>query len=101
MVVGRGYHLLYSGGSWNTARYGVGAARCETVLGPCVKQSSTPVLASFGDVRGPGGISVFGTDGSHGVAYHAWQGDAVGYPATRFLHIGRLEADTGSVTVHP
>jgi hypothetical protein len=45
---------------------------------------------------GPGGAEAF-VDGGGAVrvAFHAWQGDDVGYPEHRYLHIGRLDTAGG------
>lgn len=101
MLPSNGYHLLYSGGSWNGSGYAVGAARCESILGPCTPEASGPVLRSTGDLTGPGGLSVFRTPYGAAVAYHAWQGDEVGYPDNRYLHLGDVQVRDGSVVVQP
>ena len=101
MLRSGGHHLLYSGGSWNGSGYAVGAARCTSVLGPCSMVSALPVLRSQGSITGPGGLSVFSTPAGPRVAFHAWQGDEVGYPANRYLHIGEVDASGGTVVVRP
>jgi hypothetical protein len=96
---GGSFLLLYSANRWDSASYAVGAARCDTPLGPCRKVPG-PVLATSGTMTGPGGAEVFlDREGRRRVAFHAWDGDAIGYPDSRFLHIGSV-TDAGSrVTV--
>ncbi len=85
--------LVYSGGSYADAAYGVGVASCATPSGPCQRVSEFPILSSTTAVKGPGGQSVF--DGPDGllVAYHAWSADAVGYPqgGTRSMRIDAVQ----------
>ena len=82
--------LLYSGAWWNEPTYGVGLAVCETLTGPCTKPLDGPVLASDGDLVGPGGAEVFTTaEGEVWVAYHGWLGVA-GYPSRRALWLAPL-----------
>jgi hypothetical protein len=77
------YHLLYSGGRWESAEYAVGSATCDSPLGPCRRGSAAPVLQQSGDVAGPGGAEFFaGPGGETWIAFHAWMG-AVGYPQGR------------------
>jgi hypothetical protein len=51
--------LFYSGGSWDSDRYGTGLAHCASVVGPCEATSSGPFLATTGDVISPGGLDTF------------------------------------------
>ncbi len=84
-----GIVLLYSAGTFSTPDYSVGAASCDTPLGPCHNIYSTPVLSSRGAMLGPGGQTPFQlTDGSWQLAFHAWDG-TVGYTAggKRSLHL--------------
>lgn len=85
------YYLYYSGGDWRTAAYATGVAACQGPVGPCVRITARePWLASRGDVRGPGGLSVFrAPGGARWVAYHSWQR---GLPTSngRRLHVEPL-----------
>ena len=66
------------------------------VLGPC----DGPVLASSGEVVGPGGAELFrDANGGLRVAFHAWSGRNVGYPNPRYLRIGTLSTSSGQVTI--
>ena len=70
------YYLLYSGGAWTTADYGVGYAVADSVFGPYREPEAGPVILRGvpGQVRGPGHNSVvLGPDGqTEFIAYHAW-----------------------------
>jgi hypothetical protein len=85
------HYLYYSGNDWRTASYATGVAACESPVGPCVRMTGDePWMASRGDVRGPGGLSVFrAADGSPWVAYHSWRR---GQPTSngRRLHVEPL-----------
>lgn len=94
-----GYVLLYSANRWETAAYAVGAAICDTPIGPCAKVPG-PVLASSGAMTGPGGAEAFvDREGRIRVAFHAWQGNEIGHPNSRYLHIGTLWAIPGTVAI--
>jgi beta-xylosidase len=83
------YYLFYSGNWWESHEYAVGYAVCETVTGPCEKPLNEPWFEFKPPVMGPGGESFFtDQDGNLWMAYHAWTGADVGYPAgKRSLHI--------------
>ena len=83
------YYLFYSGNWWESHEYAVGYAVCETVTGPCEKPLNEPWFKFEPPVMGPGGESFFtDTEGNLWMAYHAWTGADVGYPAgKRSLHI--------------
>jgi arabinan endo-1,5-alpha-L-arabinosidase len=102
-VVDDRWLLLYSAGAWQTDAYAVGAAWCDTPAGPC-RKTGAPILASGGELRGPGGLEVIaaavGLDGSRLVVFHAWR-SGTGGPAVRQLHLGRLAVAGDTVTVVP
>ena len=98
---GAGIVLLYSAGNFDNSKYSVGAARCDTPLGPCRNIYSTPVLASRGSsMLGPGGQTPFQLpDGSWRIAFHAWNG-VVGYPnGSRTLRILPLTFPGGNPAI--
>lgn len=72
--------LLYSGNFFTGADYATGTATCKGPLGPCVRDTpGKPWLASTGEWKGPGGMSVFrGPHDQVWVTFHAW-GSVVGY----------------------
>lgn len=95
------YHLLYSGGAWESAGYGVGHAVASRVTGPyAVSDPDGPWLAGL---DGPGGQSVVsGPDGRLYLARHAWLGP-VGYAqgGVRALHVDPLDLSGDSPRLLP
>jgi GH43 family beta-xylosidase len=86
------YYCFYSGGRWDTRRYGIDFAVASNVLGPydaTGSESGPRVLWSSEGLRGPGHNSlVVGPDGvTDHIAYHAWSSDLT----KRQLHIDALE----------
>ncbi len=85
------YHLLYSGGAWESPGYGVGHAVADRITGPyAVSTLDAPWLSG---PDGPGGQSVVtGLDGRLYLARHAWLGP-VGYAhgGIRALHVDPLD----------
>jgi arabinan endo-1,5-alpha-L-arabinosidase len=102
--VGDRWLLLYSGNRWDTAGYAVGAAWCDTPVGPCHKQPS-PALTAGAGLDGPGGVEFVSGLDSDGVAvtFHAWPDGDVGYDdgSTRRLRVGRVEITVAGVSIAP
>jgi beta-xylosidase len=74
------WHLLYSANRWDSDMYATGYATCASPLGPCRKTYTGPVLASEGNMVGPGGAETFSDlEGRRWLAYHAWTAGQVGY----------------------
>jgi hypothetical protein len=93
------YWLAYSANWWNQAAYGVGLARCQSVVGPCTKPYDGPVLTSAPARYGPGGAEFFlDASGRTLMAYHAWM-DEPGYPGHRALHITAIDFRTNPPTI--
>jgi beta-xylosidase len=95
----RAYRLFYSGGWWESDRYGIGYATAESPLGPYRKETvDGPWLGSEPGLAGPGGAEVF-TDVSGGwhVAFHAWTPPNIGYDdgGVRSLWIEPLSFEDG------
>ncbi|HZC07419.1 MAG TPA: glycoside hydrolase family 43 protein [Ktedonobacterales bacterium] len=86
------YDLFYSANDYATDRYAVGYARCQTPLGPCVKTTDKPLLASAPmspeQLSGPGGGAFFEAAGATWIAFHAWNLESSG--SVRSLMIERL-----------
>ena len=91
------YYLFYSANWWESHEYAVGYAVCETVTGPCEKPLDEPWFKFKAPVMGPGGEAFFtDSNGNLWMAYHAWTGANVGYPAgKRSLHIDRVTFEDG------
>jgi beta-xylosidase len=88
------WHLLYSANRWDSERYAIGYARCDSPLGPCRKRGDGPVMQSDGETAGPGGPEVFADAAGHRwMAYHGWSVDAIGYAegGVRSLRLARVE----------
>jgi hypothetical protein len=65
--------LIYSGGyGYATAAYGIGAARCGTLDGPCRAVQDTPLLATNRQGKGPGEETVYTAGGTSWVVYSPW-----------------------------
>jgi len=88
------YYLFYSANEYETPRYSIGYATCESPLGPCTKQTlEAPLRASVGSALGPGGQEFFkDSAGRTRVAYHAWTAPMASYRegGARSLHLGQL-----------
>jgi beta-xylosidase len=91
------YYLFYSGNWWESHEYAVGYAVCETITGPCEKPLTEPLFAFANGAMGPGGQSFFtNAGGDLWMAYHAWTGVDVGYPAgERSLRIEPVTFEDG------
>ncbi|WP_019135669.1 glycoside hydrolase family 43 protein [Cellulomonas massiliensis] len=91
------YVLLYSANAYGGDAYAVGAARASDLLGPYTKQPD-PLLASHGDLRGPGGQDVVATDDGDVLVVHGWD-ELYTY---RALHSVPLRwDDDGTVSTDP
>ncbi len=94
MVLHQGQYLLfYSASEWNTTKYAIGYAVCQSVVGPCSKPRSKALLASSGEAAGPGGPTPFiDTSGILQLGFHAWAANKVGYEngGQRTLRIKRV-----------
>jgi hypothetical protein len=94
------YFLVYSAGDWHDASYTTAYATCAGPLGPCTKPANNQILISGSHMVGPGGTEAFrAADGHLYVAFHAYSPTAVGYPASRYLHIARLYVNGSQLTV--
>jgi hypothetical protein len=87
-----GYLLFYSSNSYATYAYAVGAALCQTALGPCHKTSYSPTLQYHDSAWGPGGTEFFWLGDQLWIVYHAWTapdvpGNSAGASPARSLRI--------------
>lgn len=87
------YYCFYSGGRWDSPRYGVDYATADRVLGPYddtgAEHGARLLETQPGRLIGPGHMSIFaGADAATQlIAYHAWDAGMT----TRRCHIERLE----------
>ncbi len=94
---GSGLVLAYSGNRWDTNQYAIGLATCAGPAGPCEKRNRGPIRTSANGAVGPGGAEFFLTDQGPAIAYAAYRGPDVGYPASRLLHLAPFDPATGSI----
>jgi beta-xylosidase len=96
------YYLFYSGNRWESHEYAVGYAVCEAITGPCEKPQAEPIFSFTPEVMGPGGETLFtDTENNLWMAYHAWTGPHVGYPAgLRSLRIDPVTFEAGEPVIH-
>jgi beta-xylosidase len=102
------YYLFYSANDYQGEHYAIGYAVSDCVAGPFVKPLTGPWLASYGNMRGPGGQEFFTDDcGNLYMAFHAWTLPFVGYPGgKRSLFIEQIVFPNGvpqlaRATAHP
>ncbi|WP_407571726.1 glycoside hydrolase family 43 protein [Deinococcus altitudinis] len=96
------YHLLYSCADFGDESYAVGHASSSSPLGPFRKTREAPILASYGQVAGPGHSHAFQTASGHWhLAYHGWEAGSCGYPrGRRSLYLSPLQFSGRQATVH-
>ena len=86
--------LFYSANWWESDRYGMGYAVCDSPLGPCHKQTNHgPWVGSTPHVAGPGGQAILAdADGSTWIVYHGWPPGRVGYAkgGSRSMYLDRV-----------
>ena len=97
---GGAYHLVYAAADWNSRRYTAAVASCAGPAGPCTKPADGRVLSSGPHLAGPGGVEVFRAhDGALWAAFHAFSEPDVGYPASRYLYLGRVRVVDGHLLI--
>jgi beta-xylosidase len=97
---GGAYHLVYAAADWNSRHYTTAVASCAGPAGPCTKPADGRILRSGARLAGPGGVEVFrDRDGALWAAFHAFSEPHVGYPASRYLHLGRVRVGGGRLVV--
>lgn len=89
--------LIYSANWWTDGRYSLGAARCDTPLGPCQKvHTDGPWLSKADGYNGPGGEAIVpGPDGELWMVFHAWQAGKASKAAggARYLYAAPIGFD--------
>jgi len=97
MLVDRGtYYLFYSANAWDTSKYAVGYATCESLRGPCTRSSDEPWMSSSAFARGPGGQEFFAAFDRLWMVYAAWERGSIGYPqGERRLYLDLVDIEDG------
>ncbi len=88
------FWLFYSGNLWGTDNYGIGVARCTTVVGPCTKPLDRAWLSSTAaggqSDPGPGGSEFFQVGGLIWMVHHGLAPGQSGNDAQRRLYVDLL-----------
>jgi beta-xylosidase len=94
------YLLFYSANAWDSEDYGIGYAVCDSVTGPCTKQTvDGPWMGSTTFARGPGGQEFFSALGDVWMVYHGWaRGSAGKEGAERRLYVDIVRFPDGVPT---
>lgn len=84
--------LFYSGASWSSDTYAVGAASCPSVAGPCTRTDER-LIATNDKIAGPGGMELI-TDktGATKAVMHGYTPGRVGFPYRRKLFTATMTA---------
>jgi hypothetical protein len=98
---GNTYWLFYSANMWGTDNYGIGVARCTSVVGPCTKPLdhawlSSTVSGGQSD-PGPGGEEFFQVGGLIWMVHHGLAPGQNGDNAQRRLYVDLLAFPSGQV----
>jgi hypothetical protein len=106
VFTGRMTYLFYSGNSSladdnGNSPYATGYAMCfYGPAAPCVRPQSTPLIASSGQLQGPGGSAPFlDASGALKIAYATFWGFEGRRPQPRRLHIGTVVANPDGYTL--
>ncbi|GAA2576375.1 glycoside hydrolase family 43 protein [Winogradskya consettensis] len=96
------YYLFYSANAYDSDKYAVGYATCDSATGPCHDAPENPILTSSPGAAGPGHCyPVTLPDGTTWLLYHAWQPAAIGSATPgRQLWLDRLDWIDGKPVVH-
>jgi len=77
------FYLFYSANSYASTRYAIGYLICKDWRGHCTRPRQHPLLATAGQIAGPGGPAPFvDQQGRLRLGYHAWTVGKVGYPTS-------------------
>jgi hypothetical protein len=94
------FWLFYSGSLWGHKTYGVGIARCASVVGPCTKPLDHAWVASHADgVRdqGPGGEEFYQTGSIVWMVHHGLAPGQTGNSAQRRLYVDLVAFPPGEL----
>ncbi len=88
------FWLFYSANLWGTPQYGIGVARCASVVGPCTKPLDHAWLSSTDSAErmdpGPGGQEFFQSGGLIWMVHHGLAPGQSGDNAQRRLYVDLL-----------
>lgn len=96
VVTPEAYLLFYSANAWDSEHYAIGWATCESVSGPCRRETDGPWMSSTNFARGPGGQEFFSALGDVWMVYHGWEsGDIDMLGAQRRLYVEVVDVADG------
>ncbi len=94
------FWLFYSGSLWGHKTYGIGIARCESVVGPCTKPLDHAWVASRSDGvgdQGPGGEEFYQTGSIVWMVHHGLAPGQTGNSAQRRLYVDLIAFPPGEL----
>jgi len=98
---GSTFWLFYSANLWGTDGYGIGVARCASVIGPCTKPLDHAWLSSAVNGGqsdpGPGGQEFFQVGGLIWMVHHGLAPGQTGNEAQRRLYVDLIALPSGQV----
>jgi hypothetical protein len=94
------FWLFYSGSLWGHPTYGIGIARCSSVVGPCTKPLDHAWVASHADGvsdQGPGGQEFYQTGSIVWMIHHGLAPGQTGNSAQRRLYVDLIAFPSGGL----
>jgi hypothetical protein len=94
------FWLFYSGSLWGHPTYGIGIARCASVVGPCTKPLDHSWVASHADGvsdQGPGGEDFYLTGSIVWMVHHGLAPGQTGNSAQRRLYVDLIAFPPGGL----
>lgn len=94
------FWLFYSGSLWGHPTYGIGIARCTSVIGPCTKPLDHAWVASHADGvsdQGPGGQDFYQTGSIVWMVHHGLAPGQTGNSAQRRLYVDLIAFPNGGL----
>lgn len=94
------FWLFYSGSLWGHKTYGIGIARCDSVVGPCTKPLDHAWVASHEDGvsdQGPGGEEFYQTGSIVWMVHHGLAPGQSGNSAQRRLYVDLVAFPPGEL----
>jgi hypothetical protein len=94
------FWLFYSGSLWGHPTYGIGIARCQSVVGPCTQPLDHAWVASHADGvsdQGPGGEDFYQTGSIVWMVHHGLAPGQTGNSAQRRLYVDLVAFPPGQL----